>query len=204
MQQVCREIGPVRQGGLCLAAVVLLTVVHAGPTRASDLCSDLWLSRNAIYNQVGYCFKSPLGITLFDNSDCQEEPREASRELRDKVARIRDYESAFQCAIDTDLTQIDVHLMQLRLLMRDQPVADGYESTCIGIISEGWIPLRVGKQQTSRITGYVQDGDTIDFAHEPEGDWLFASAVRRDGRDVPMAGWFLGPMDVESCREFVG
>ena len=193
--------------GVAGVVPILLCLLLVGPTvsvRAADLCSDLWISRNAIYNQVGYCFRSPLGMTLFDNSDCQEQPREASRQMSDKVARIRRFERQFDCAVDTSRTDIDVHLPRLRILMRDQPVANGDESTCIGVIVQGWIPLRLAKQETSRITGYVRDGDTIDFAHEPEGDWLFASAVRREGRDVPMAGWFLGPLDDGDCRAIAG
>lgn len=193
-----------RRSGLAPVLFFLVATVPGFAAKAGDLCSDLWLSRNAIYNQVGLCFRSPLGISLFDNSDCRVEPREASREMRDKVARIRRYERAFDCSVDTDRTEIDVHLPQLRVLMRDQPVADGRQSTCFGVIVDGWLPLRISKRETGRIAGYVQDGDTIDFAHEPEGDWLFASTVRRDGRDMPVAGWFLGPLDADDCRAVAG
>lgn len=33
-------------------------------------CQNLWYVRNQIYNEHGYCFRTPAAIEQFDNSDC--------------------------------------------------------------------------------------------------------------------------------------
>lgn len=33
-------------------------------------CQGLWLVRNSIYNDNGYCFRTQAAIDQFDNSDC--------------------------------------------------------------------------------------------------------------------------------------
>ena len=33
-------------------------------------CENLWLVRNSIYDNQGYCFKTAKAKTVFDNSDC--------------------------------------------------------------------------------------------------------------------------------------
>ena len=33
-------------------------------------CENLWLVRNTIYNEHGFCFKTADGKAQFDNSDC--------------------------------------------------------------------------------------------------------------------------------------
>lgn len=37
---------------------------------ASKSCEDLWILRNSIYKDAGYCFKSPKAIKWFGNSGC--------------------------------------------------------------------------------------------------------------------------------------
>jgi len=44
--------------------------------RAADLqdgpnCEFLWLMRNSIYSQRGYCFQTPRGIQAFGNAECK-------------------------------------------------------------------------------------------------------------------------------------
>lgn len=39
--------------------------------QARDLsCENLWLVRNTIFHQRGYCFQGPRGLAEFDNSRC--------------------------------------------------------------------------------------------------------------------------------------
>ncbi len=206
MEHIGRQIGATRPlerlSAMVLAALV--TLPFGRPANAIDICPDLWLSRNAIYNDAGQCFRSPLGQALFDNSDCTPQLQEVGKDIHAKVAKIHRYERENACSVDTDSADLDVHLIDLRLLLRDHPVADGYESTCIGIRSGGLLPLHIAKHEASRITGYIEDGDTIDFFHESEGEWEFASLVRRDGQNLRIAGWLLGPIRPDHCREFAG
>ncbi|MCC7252540.1 YARHG domain-containing protein [Hyphomicrobium sp.] len=34
-------------------------------------CEDLWILRNSIWNDAGYCFKTPRAIKAFGNHACQ-------------------------------------------------------------------------------------------------------------------------------------
>jgi hypothetical protein len=34
-------------------------------------CEDLWVARNQIYKDAGYCFKTTRGIRYFGNAGCQ-------------------------------------------------------------------------------------------------------------------------------------
>jgi len=52
------------------AFLALLLAALAAPAAALEICDELWFTRNLIYDRAGYCFSSPLGRAVFDNSDC--------------------------------------------------------------------------------------------------------------------------------------
>jgi hypothetical protein len=58
-----------------LAAVVSATAAMT-PVRAGDIqgdayeCNDLWVMRNQIYKDNGFCFTSSKAITYFGNGGC--------------------------------------------------------------------------------------------------------------------------------------
>jgi|GEM_PF-660112 len=187
-----------------LAACVLAIVLTGGAARAAETCHDLWLSRNAIFNDAGYCFNSNLGKALFDNSDCHTQSPVLSRSQQAKVARIKQYEKNFGCRVNTKRSTLSVDSLALRLQLWDHPVADGFESTCIGVMLNGQVTLHAGKDPASDVIGFFQDGDTIDFSHEPEGDWDFASSVSRDGERFDVLGWYRAPVTPETCRDYAG
>ncbi len=187
-------------GAICALAACLA----AAPAQAIDVCPDLWLSRNAIFNDAGYCFGSPLGKALFDNADCSTRTPALTREQERKVALIRDYEKSFDCRVDTKRTDLAVDQLAIRLRLLDHPVADGYEATCIGVITNAPVALHAGKTPASDIIGFIRNGDTIDFAHEPEGEWGFATRISRHGQVHPILGWYRTPITPETCRDFAG
>lgn len=43
-----------------------LTVSYAG----AQSCESLWVERNTIYKEAGYCFKTPRAIAYFGNAGC--------------------------------------------------------------------------------------------------------------------------------------
>jgi hypothetical protein len=60
-----------------LSAFAVLTVFAAAlPASAGDLqgdaypCEELWVMRNQIYKDNGYCFTSQRAITYFGNGGC--------------------------------------------------------------------------------------------------------------------------------------
>jgi len=44
---------------------------------AKKSCEDLWILRNSIYKDAGYCFKSPRAIRWFNNKGCQHDDEAA-------------------------------------------------------------------------------------------------------------------------------
>ena len=66
------------------------------PAQANE-CVYLWLERNTIYDEAGYCFKTNLGRAVFDNSDCYtRDPALTSRE-RNRIAQISRTEKSLGC-----------------------------------------------------------------------------------------------------------
>jgi hypothetical protein len=51
-------------------AAALGAVLVSAPATAQS-CDQLWLERNAIFKEAGYCFKTPRAIRRFGNAGCQ-------------------------------------------------------------------------------------------------------------------------------------
>ncbi|MCR9135872.1 MAG: DUF4453 domain-containing protein [Alphaproteobacteria bacterium] len=185
---------------VCLSTILLT----AAPAKAVDVCPDLWFSRNAIFNDAGFCFNSTLGKALFDNSDCHTRSPVLPQSLQAKITRIKQYEKNFGCRVNTKRSTLAVDKLAIRLQLWDHPVADGFQSTCIGVILNGQVTLYAAKDPASQVIGFFEDGDTIDFSHEPEGDWDFASGVSRDGEQFEVLGWYRAPVTPETCRDYAG
>jgi hypothetical protein len=82
-------------------AVLAFAGIIAGSTAyAQDACTQLWVERNAIYKDYGYCFKTARAIRYFGNAGCQYD-REGdipmSREDRARIGQIIAQERAYGC-----------------------------------------------------------------------------------------------------------
>jgi hypothetical protein len=59
-----------------LTAAALIAVALVAPVRAGDIqgdaydCHELWVMRNQIYKDNGYCFKTARAISYFGNGGC--------------------------------------------------------------------------------------------------------------------------------------
>ncbi|WP_208351452.1 YARHG domain-containing protein [Pseudaestuariivita rosea] len=87
----------------CLLAVFIL----CAPVWAANdnpQCNELWFARNAMLDQGGYCFSSPLGQAVFDNSDCITRSPVISAAARKMIELIRRDERALGCGVDTDIS----------------------------------------------------------------------------------------------------
>ena len=74
-------------GGLLIAAGLLAL----GPQPADaqgGLCQRLWVMRNTIYKQNGYCFNTPRGVRYFGNAGCQYDDVRQVPLSRNEQARI--------------------------------------------------------------------------------------------------------------------
>lgn len=70
------------------------------------LCRNLWITRNQIFDDYGYCFTTLSGGILFDNSDCTSESVSLNRMDRERVAAIRDAESQNNCSVEPSIQAI--------------------------------------------------------------------------------------------------
>ncbi len=83
-----------------LIAAISLIFVAADASAQGDICSRLWVQRNAIYKANGYCFKTERAISYFGNAGCiydNEGDVPLSRAERTRVARITAEERALGC-----------------------------------------------------------------------------------------------------------
>ncbi len=80
-----------------IALAASLSVTGALTPAFANECMGLWLERNAIFKQAGYCFGSSLGQGVFGNSGCfTKEPNISSRD-KSRVANIKSREKRLGC-----------------------------------------------------------------------------------------------------------
>ena len=86
---------------LYIATVVtaLSLSLSAAPAYATS-CYDLWYERNQIYDSHGFCFKTHLGISTFDNSDCYTSHPKLAKWEKKRVAEIQYEEEAKYCHVN--------------------------------------------------------------------------------------------------------
>ena len=155
--------------------LVLALLALPLPARADAFYCELpWFARNLIFDRAGYCFGSPLGQALFDNSDCIGPDVVLSDRDRAAVAHIQNLEAALACTIDSAATRLEHQeaLDRLRLLdVIPAPVED--ESACVGY--RGPVqPLRAAPGPDERVIGALRPGDDISFLFLNEGIWDYA------------------------------
>jgi hypothetical protein len=84
-----------------LAAVTLSTGFAVSAANAQgDICHQLWVERNQIYADKGYCFKTERAIRYFGNRGCRYEVQDdvpLSRRERARVADIQAEEREMGC-----------------------------------------------------------------------------------------------------------
>lgn len=78
-----------KMGRIIIAAAVLTGSVAGA--MAQDYrnwsCRDLWVERNRIYKDAGYCFRTPRAISYFGNGGCSYD-RQADVPLSQNQRRI--------------------------------------------------------------------------------------------------------------------
>jgi YARHG domain-containing protein len=81
-------------------ASALFGVLSATTPARANVCDDLWVQRNSIYKEYGYCFKTPRAIGYFGNAGCQydnEGDIPLSRADRSLVLAIKHKEKSLGC-----------------------------------------------------------------------------------------------------------
>ena len=80
---------------------VLLLLV-ATPGFAQEACDDVWFTRNLHFDRAGYCFGSPLGQAVFDNSNCIGKDVTLAPDAKRQIDEIRRIEALHGCNVDTN------------------------------------------------------------------------------------------------------
>lgn len=160
----------------------------AGPALADDLCDDLWLSRNAVFDNAGFCFRSNLGQSLFDNADCSTQSPDFDERQQANIARISEFEAASRCDVDVNRRSLDVPDADIRTRLTYQPVARRTGDICQGYIGPA-MPMRTAPfREGSDELGALAPGDILSLRHETEANWTYVTVL--DG-DTPTAGGWI-------------
>ena len=173
-----------------------------------DPCADLWFSRNAMLDKAGYCFSTPLGKALFDNSDCNTKQPKLTPEVKAQIAIIRKLERAGEdalyeaCNIDTGQQNLDLPDIEFRKQLDFQPATDGDVSFCLGYVGPD-IPLYAAPWNGARRTGVIRGGDNLSLAHLDWKGWSF-SIVFQQNTTIGL-GWYRGPIaNMSQCKQWAG
>jgi hypothetical protein len=195
--------------GRLAAQATLATLTAAAPAAAEDpYCEDWWFARNLIFDRAGYCFATPLGQALFDNSDCTTTAPTLSPPLAARVARIRALEAEFACAVDTTRPALTYpETLEPYRKMADIPIKDFADSGCIGYRGPE-VTLHDAARADAPVIGRVEPGVSIGFGHYRENGFDYVTIIPMDGdaplRDEAFAGWGrFGPQPLP-CDGYAG
>ena len=166
-----------------------------------EICDDLWLTRNLIFDRAGYCFGSVLGKSIFDNEGCTAGVPVLEDADQALVDRLREMEAEWECDVDTSQDFLAVPSLGLRVGLVDLPIATGFESSCLGW-KGGRLPLRTERHEDGILTGAARDGDDLSFQFEDVDGWSFV-AVSQNG--IPAGGgWAKIELNQANCTALAG
>ncbi len=170
--------------------LVLLMLLPASHMRAADGCVDVWFTRNLIMDRAGYCFGSPLGQALFDNSDCTGAQIQLDPASQALVSRIRALEAQHGCQIDTSRHSLDIEDIAFRRVLRDLPIRQDGQWGCLGWTAAE-TPLYDGYTEPLGAIGQVTPGDYVLFEHEgvAGGNWVYVTVHHPSWGAFKSAGW---------------
>ena len=194
----------------CICFLALLPTFASANSAA--YCEELWFARNAMLNDAGYCFSTPLGQSIFDNSDCTGRSPAFAPDVASQITFIQKLEAAGprgvgnsqRCRVDVSQTVLDaVPYIELRQKLTFQPVPDGALAGCIGYQGDPLL-IHVAPDMGAEIVGYIKAGYSLSLSHLPWNDWNFAivqpDASRDDGI---MVGWYQADV-VNECGLVAG
>ena len=89
-----------RREFLGTGATLALAGLGATPALAQGICQSLWVERNSIYKDAGYCFKTARAINYFGNAGCRydvEADLPLTQRAQARIADILAQERAYGC-----------------------------------------------------------------------------------------------------------
>lgn len=164
-------------------------------------CQDIWFTRNLVMDHAGYCFGSPLGQAIFDNSDCIGKQVRIAPRHAELVKRIQALEAEHGCKVDTRRTTLDLDDIAIRKRLDDLPLFDELPGGCLGW-DAGVTPLHAGRSRTSRVIGRIEPGDFVSLTHVGVDGWVYVTVHEPpDWGPLKSGGWLEAEMH---CRDFAG
>ncbi len=195
--------------GLTPAICLAQSFPALGSGRTS--CDSLWIERNQILNAAGYCFATPLGLAVFDNSDCTPGTPALPEAALNQIADIELAEVGRLCDINTDSNQISANgrygplrfgtggltLGQWPDVLQNLdvfPQIIGRKRSCTvsGLSAEGdgFLALRSGPDTRYPQIGQLVNGERVFSSSACMGRWCFADSVQTGNRQELRNGWF--------------
>lgn len=187
--------------------LILPLILMAAPLHAESGCEDIWFTRNLIMDRAGYCFGSPLGQAMFDNSDCIGKQVQPDPYFQPVITEILRLEREHGCRVDTSRRWLDIADIAYRRVLTDLPVRDEFESGCLG-----WTgpvtPLYTGHHEPFRELGQITPGDYVHFAYysahgADRAGWTYVTVHQPVWGDLKSAGWLYWQGETP-CADFAG
>lgn len=169
-----------------------------------DVCDELWFMRNQIYANAGYCFSTPLGMAMFDNTNCTGKNVALSSFEQALVDEYRAMERSAGCAVDTSqTTPLAVYNLENR---RAEPWFGGEYSysMCIGYTGVPF-PIFADPDPGATRLGDVIVGDNLSVivrTDGPGGAWFYYYVM--DDNELRLKGWADRNLDWSLCESNAG
>lgn len=167
--------------------LTLLLALIATPAFSTDICDDLWFTRNLVFDRAGYCFNSQLGQEIFDNTGCTTNSPQFSPKDAKLVALVKQREQFWECRATTSRKTLDVDLLQTRMQLQDLPVINEDNLFACHQWQGPKITLRAAHNAASDSLGKAQNGDELFFSHDDIDGWMFVAAAKAGRKD--RIGW---------------
>ncbi|TMV13652.1 DUF4453 domain-containing protein [Arenibacterium halophilum] len=180
---------------------IAMALLAAPPAFAATGCEDIWFTRNLLMDRAGYCFGSPLGQALFDNSNCIGQNVQPPASAQPLIQKIQQLEQTHQCQVNTNQTWLDMDDMAFRRAMRDLPLYEDFPGGCIS-----WngpqTPLHDGYTAPLGVVGNIQTGDNVYYNYEAVDEWVYVSAHNAQTDQFKAAGWMYWP-GADPCDQMI-
>jgi hypothetical protein len=179
-------------------------ILSAAPVVADEVCDDLWFSRNHLFDRAGYCFGSPLGQSLFDNTGCTTKNPILSELDKQAIAAIRREEDVNRCKVNTNRRTIDLDLIPNRRAMVSVAARDSLGWGCINYLGAP-IPVFNGVSTEAQQLGVIPTNyDIVFFYISPYPSWSFVRFAPTGNGPSKYIGWIKGAPTEAQCGTIAG
>jgi hypothetical protein len=161
--------------------VVLFSAISASAQEGS--CESLWLQRNEIFKNAGYCFKTPKGIAAFGNAGCRyDEITDLPLSDRDRsaIAGISRSENLKGCGTSAGAPTRRPGLPSTHFIRPEVPIviqATEEASCASGVVTgldprgDGFLAVKSGPHLKFSKIDQLFNGQDV-YLCESRGDWL--------------------------------